>query len=84
MKVPVGPSTVAVIVAALAAAVAFVTEWAQTGTAPAWLAAISGALVAILNIARSWQASTQTKYEPGDTVLEFTAGDVPDFPEMDD
>lgn len=80
MKVPVGPSTIAVIVAALAAAVAFVTEWVETGTAPAWLAAISGGLIAILNVARSWQAATQTKYVPdegGDVVfsLEDLAAD---------
>lgn len=84
MKVPVGPSTVAVIVAALAAAVAFVTEWVGTGTAPAWLAAISGGLVALLSVVRSWQAAMQTKYEPAETVLEFSTGDVPDFPELDD
>jgi hypothetical protein len=83
MKVPVGPSTVAVIVAALAAAVAFVTEWVQTGSAPVWLAALSGALVAILNVARSYQAGLQTKFEPGESVT-FVTGEIPDFPELDD
>jgi hypothetical protein len=84
MKVPVGPSTVAVVVAALAAAVAFVAEWAQSGTAPVWLAGISGGLVAVLNVMRSYQAGLHTKFEPTDGTFEFVAGDIPDFPELDD
>ena len=84
MKVPVGPSTIAVIVAALAAAVAFVTEWVETGTAPAWLAGISGGLVALLSVVRSWQAAMQTKYVPEETVFEISSGEIPDYPELDD
>lgn len=84
MKVPVGPSTVAVIVAALGAAVAFVTEWVESGSAPVWLAAISGGLIAILNVARSYQAGLQTKYVPDAESITFVAGEVPNFPELDD
>lgn len=51
---PIGPSTKAVWVAAIGAALAFVIEWAQSGTAPAWLAGISGILLLANNAFRSW------------------------------
>lgn len=54
--VPVGPSTIALLTAALAAAVAFVTQWAQSGSAPAWLAGLAAGLTALLGVLRSWQA----------------------------
>jgi len=55
-RVPVGPSTLALLTAAIGGAAAFVVAWAETGTAPAWLAVVSAALVAILGVLRSWQA----------------------------
>ena len=55
-RVPVGPSTLALLVAAIGGASAFVVSWAESGTAPAWLAVVSAALVAILGVLRSWQA----------------------------
>ena len=54
--VPVGPSTLAILTAAAGAAAAFVVGWAETGTAPAWLAVVSAALVAVMGVLRSWQA----------------------------
>ena len=54
--VPVGPSTVALILGALGAAVAFVTAWVESGSAPAWLAGLAAGLTALLGILRSWQA----------------------------
>ena len=55
-RVPVGPSTLALLIAAIGGASAFVVSWAESGTAPAWLAVVSAALVAILGVLRSWQA----------------------------
>jgi hypothetical protein len=69
MKVPVGPSTWAMLIAALGAAVAFVTEWSQSGSAPVWLAGIATGLTAVLGILRSWQANTQTAYTPTDAAV---------------
>ena len=54
--VPVGPSTLAILTAAAGAAAAFVTEWAASGSAPAWLAIVAAGLVAVLGVLRSWQA----------------------------
>ena len=59
--VPVGPSTLAIITAAVGAAAAFVTEWSATGSAPAWLAIVTAALVAVLGVLRSWQAVHQSE-----------------------
>ena len=56
--VPVGASTKAVWLAAIGAALAFVVEWAQSGTAPAWLAGISGILLLANNAFRSWHAAS--------------------------
>jgi hypothetical protein len=56
--VPVGASTKAVWVAAIGAGLAFVVEWAQSGSAPTWLAAISGVLILANNAFRSWQATS--------------------------
>lgn len=54
--VPVGPSTIALIIGALGAAAAFVTAWAESGSAPAWLAGLAAGLTALLAVLRSWQA----------------------------
>ena len=59
-KVAIGASTWAVIIAALGGAIAFVTEWAQSGTAPAWLAGLSAVLVAVLSVTRGLQAAFGT------------------------
>ena len=55
-RVSIGPSTIAMIVAALAAATAFVVAWVETGTAPAWLGGLAAGLTALMAILRSWQA----------------------------
>jgi hypothetical protein len=52
-----------VIIAALGGAIAFVTEWAQSGTAPAWLAGLSAVLVAVLSVTRGIQAAFGTPTE---------------------
>lgn len=44
------------IVASLAAATAFVVAWAETGTAPAWLAGLAAGLTSLMALLRSWQA----------------------------
>ena len=59
-KVAIGASTWAVIIAAIGGAIAFVTEWAQSGTAPAWLAGLSAVLVAVLSVTRGMQAAFGT------------------------
>jgi len=55
-RVPVGPSTVALITGAVGAAAAFVVAWAETGNAPAWLAGLAAGLTALMAALRSWQA----------------------------
>jgi hypothetical protein len=83
-RVPVGPSTLALITAATGGAAAFVVAWAETGSAPAWLAVVSAALVAILGVLRSWQA-VHMGQQPVDVVDEgpVLPDDVPasDVPE---
>ena len=83
-RVPVGPSTLALLTAAVGGAAAFVVAWAETGTAPAWLAVVSAALVAILGVLRSWQA-VNLSGQPADIVDEgpVVPDDVPaeDVPE---
>ena len=56
-KVPIGPSTLALLISALGAVGAFVTEWSQSGTPSPWLAILAAALPAILGVLRSWQAT---------------------------
>ena len=60
--IPIGASTKAVWLAAIGAGLAFVVEWAQSGTAPTWLAAISGVMVLANNAFRSWQSGQQIAY----------------------
>lgn len=69
--VTIGASTKAVWLAAIGAGLAFVVEWAQSGTAPTWLAAISGILVLANNAFRSWQATTDTAH--GKDVVDESA-----------
>lgn len=78
--VPVGASTKAIWLAAIGAGLAFVVEWAQSGSAPTWLAAISGALVLANNAFRSWQANTNTAY--GADVIDESQliDETPDVP----
>ena len=80
-RVPVGPSTLALLTAAVGGAAAFVVGWAETGTAPAWLAVVSAALVAILGVLRSWQA-VHLPTQPQDVVDEGPV--VPDDVPADD
>lgn len=79
--VPVGPSTLALLTAALGGAAAFVVAWAETGSAPAWLAIVSAALVAVLGVLRSWQA-VHMGADPVDIVDEGPT--VPDDVPMED
>jgi hypothetical protein len=83
--VPVGPSTWGLIIAALSAAAAFVVAWAESGSAPAWLAGIAAGLTALLGLLRSWQAVTLAKagdYAPTSDLLVDEAPVVPDdYPE---
>lgn len=83
-RVPVGPSTLALLTAAVGGAAAFVVAWAETGSAPAWLAIVSAALVAILGVLRSWQA-VHLPAQPVDAVDEgpvvpddVAAADIPE------
>jgi len=84
-RVPVGPSTLALLTAAVGGAAAFVVAWAETGTAPAWLAVVSAALVAVLGVLRSWQAVNLPADPLADVVDEgpVVPDDVPaaDVPE---
>lgn len=85
-RVPVGPSTLALLTAAVGGAAAFVVAWAETGSAPAWLAVVSAALVAVMGVLRSWQAiHLPPDAAPVDIVDEapLTPDDVPadDTPE---
>lgn len=84
-RVPVGPSTLALITAAVGGAAAFVVAWAETGSAPAWLAIVSAALVAIMGVLRSWQAVNLPADPLADTADEgpvlpddLPAADVPE------
>lgn len=65
--IAIGASTKAVWLAAIGIGVAFVVEWSQSGSAPAWLAAISGLLVILNNAFRSWQATKAPDYLADDT-----------------
>lgn len=75
--VTIGKSTYAVWIAAAGAGLAFVVEWAQSGSAPAWLAAISGALIILNNAFRSWQATTQPDYVSDDTAFVDALPETP-------
>jgi phosphatidylglycerophosphate synthase len=63
MNVPVGPSTYAALTMILGAVVAFIVAWAESGSAPVWLAGIAAGLTAVLSVSRSWQAVDQIKAE---------------------
>jgi hypothetical protein len=67
--ISIGASTKAMWLAAIGCAIAFVVQWAQSGSAPAWLAGISGVLVILNNAFRSWQATQQPDYVSDDTAF---------------
>lgn len=75
--VAIGASTKAVWLAAIGAALAFVIQWAQSGSAPAWLAGISGALLILNNAFRSWQATQQPDYVTDETAFVDVLPDIP-------
>ena len=83
--VPVGASTKTAIVLIIGAIAAFVVAWADSGTAPAWLAGIAAGLTALLGVLRSWQAVTLTKagdYAPSSDLLVDEAPVIADdYPE---
>ncbi len=71
--VPVGPSTIALVTGAIGAAAAFIVAWAETGTAPAWLAGLAAGLTALMGVLRSWQAvrlPADVEPDPADIVDE--------------
>jgi hypothetical protein len=74
--VPVGPSTVALIIGALSAAAAFVVAWAETGSAPGWLAGLAAGLTALMAVLRSWQAVRSDSSVADDLVVD----DPPEVP----
>lgn len=81
--VPVGPSTWGLILAALGAATAFVVAWAESGSAPAWLAGLAAGLTALLGVLRSWQAVTATKNEAApaeDLIIDEVPEEATDYP----
>jgi hypothetical protein len=53
--VRVGASTVSLLVAALAGAAAFITEWQSSGHPSPWLAAVTPAILGLLSVLRTWQ-----------------------------
>jgi len=55
----VGPSTVAIIIAAGTILIAFVSTWAEGSPSPA-LASVAAGLTALLGVLRSWQAVSPT------------------------
>lgn len=72
-RVPVGPSTIALVTGAIGAAAAFVVAWSETGSAPAWLAGLAAGLTALMAVLRSWQAvvaGPEADPLPGDVVDE--------------
>jgi hypothetical protein len=74
--VPVGPSTVALIIGALSASAAFVVAWAETGSAPGWLAGLAAGLTALMAVLRSWQAVRSDSDVADDLVVD----DPPEVP----
>lgn len=83
--VPIGASTKTALILIIGAVAAFVVAWAETGSAPAWLAGIAAGLTALLGVLRSWQAVTMTKagdYAPSSDLLVDEAPVIPDdYPE---
>lgn len=75
--VPVGPSTVALIVGAISAAAAFVVAWSETGSAPGWLAGLAAGLTALMAVLRSWQAVRNDVPTVSDDLI---ADDPPEVP----
>jgi hypothetical protein len=57
--VPVGPSTKATLWVIAGLVVSFVVAWANSGTAPVWMAGMAAGLTAVLSAVRSWQAVAQ-------------------------
>lgn len=80
-KVSVGPSTIALLVGAVGAATAFVVAWANTGSAPAWLAGIAGGLVGLMAWLRSWQATVLDKQVADDFLIDEDPFEPDDYPE---
>lgn len=69
--VPVGPSTKAALFLIAGSVVAFIVAWADSGTAPVWMAGIAAGLTAVLGVFRSWQAVAVTKAEtPMQIIME--------------
>ncbi len=54
--VSVGISTKTLIVGVVGSLTAFIVGWAQTGTAPVWLAGIAAGMAGVMAWLRSWQA----------------------------
>lgn len=83
-RVSVGPSTIALIVGAVGAATAFIVGWAETGTAPTWLAGIAAGMAALMAWLRTWQATVLDKqYVIDDTLPDEDPSLPDDFPEAE-
>jgi hypothetical protein len=74
-KVSVGVSTWALITGAVGSLAAFIIGWAQTGSAPMWLAGIAAGLSAVMAWLRSWQ---QVNMDQNQISIE-----IPEGPEED-
>ena len=83
-KVSIGPSTIALIVGAVGAFTAFIVGWAETGTAPTWLAGIAAGLAALMAWLRTWQATVlDRQYVVDDTLPDEDPTDPDDYPEAE-
>lgn len=80
-KVSVGPSTIALLTGAVGAAAAFVVAWANTGSAPTWLAGIAAGLVGLMAWLRSWQATVLDKQVADDFLIDEDPFEPDDYPE---
>lgn len=78
-KVSIGASTIAFIIAIVGGVIAFVTAWANSGTAPTWLGLVTAGLVAVMGILRTAQAM-QLNGAPSDLDLTDVLSDPPAVP----
>jgi hypothetical protein len=62
--VRIGASTLALLIAALSAVAAFITEWQSTGSPSPWLGAITPAILALLSVLRTWQQNVLVAQQP--------------------
>jgi hypothetical protein len=78
-KVSIGASTIAFFIAIVGSVIAFVTAWAESGSAPTWLGLVTAGLVAVMGILRTAQAM-QLNNTPADIDLTEVLSDPPAVP----